>query len=180
MSAVTMKHDYRNSAVELAKRHEREIKIAIDRYLAVIRRAIDDCGGLIHEGNYNLFIRNTTSGGRVVYFYGSWLPYNAKNEAQFNGAVELYSEDGWNTIEDIANWADIAKSRRDKIVAERDKDKKGMSAEEIMDAVASLACSQGSYGRLLEELRACPDALQELVDQKFGDTLEMVLYLEEG
>jgi len=180
MSSVTMKHENRNSAIEMLSRHKSEIANAINHYLTTIIRAIDDCGGLIHEGNFNLFTRTKQNGERVVYFYGSWLPYDPMNEKHFNEAVELYSENGWETVEDIANWADIAKQHRDKVIADRNKDKVGMSADEILDAVASLACSQGFYGRLLDELRTNPDALQVLVDQKFKDTLDMILYLEEA
>lgn len=179
MSAVTMKHDNRDSAIALYEKQKREIANALNHYIATIILAIDDCGGLIHEGNFNLFTRTEVeTGERKVYFYGSWQPYNAENEKHFNESVELYSEDGWEKLEDVANWADIAKDYRDRFVAERDKDKIGMSADDILDAVAGLSCSQGSYGRLLMELRANPDALQELVDKKFSDTLDMILYLE--
>lgn len=180
MSAVTLKHDYRNDAMNFIANQAAAAKKAVNFYLSEIIKFIDDCGGLIHEGNFNIFTRTNPNGERVVYFYGSWQPYNAEIKKHFNESVELYGEDGWENLEDIANWADIAKDYRDRFVAERDKDKVGMSADEILDAVASLACSQGSYGRLLMELRTNPDALQVLVDQKFKDTLDMILYLEEA
>ena len=181
MSALTMKHDYRNSALELLDKQKREIANAFNHYLATIILAIDDCGGLIHEGNFNLFTRtDINTGERIIYMYQSWQPYNEQNEKQFNEAIVLYSEDGYESLEDIANWADIATSYRDKFVAERDKDKKGLTADEILDFVASLACSQGFYGRLLEVLRTNPDALQQLVDKKFTDTLDLVMFVECG
>ena len=181
MSVLAMRHDYRNSALGLLDKQKREISNEMNHYLATIILAIDECGGLIHEGNYNLFTRtDTNTGERIVYMYQSWLPYNEQDEKQFNEAIVLYSEDGYESLEDIANWADIATSYRDKFVAERDKDKKGLTADEIMDFVASLARSQGFYGRLLEVLRTNPDELQRLVDRKFANTLALVIYLEEG
>ena len=180
MSAVTMKHEYRNGAMSFNEKQAAEAKNAVNFYLSEIIKFVDDCGGLIHEGNFNIFTRTNQNGERVVYFYTSWLPYNANNKKQYNSAVELYSEDGWEKLEDIANWADIAKDYRDRFVAERDKDKVGMSADEILDAVAYLARSQGFYGRLLDELRTNPDRLHELVDRKFANTLAMVIYLEEA
>lgn len=180
MSAVTMKHDYRNDAMNFIANQAAAAKKAISIYLSEIIKFIDDCGGLIHEGNFNMFTRTNPNGERVVYFYSSWNPYNEEDEKQFNEAIELYSEDGWECLEDIANWADVAKDYRDRFVSERDKDKKGLTADEILDFVASLACSQGFYGRLLEQLREHPEALQHLVDKKFTDTLDLVMYVECG
>lgn len=180
MSAKTMKHEYRNSAMSLIENQAAETRKAVKFYLSEIIKFIDDCDGLIHEGNFNLFTRTSQSGERVVYFYGSWLPYNANDKNQYDSAVELYSEDGWENLEDIANWADVAANHRDKFVSERDKEKDGMTADEILDSVASLARSQGFYGRLLDELRSNPDKLQELVNRKFANTLAMVIYLEEA
>jgi hypothetical protein len=180
MSAATMKHDYRNDAIDFIANQAAEMKKAVNLYLSEIIKFIDDCGGLIHEGNFNMFTRTNPSGERVVYFYGSWLPYDANKKEHYDSAIELYSEDGWEKLEDIANWVDVAKDYRDRFVSERDKDKVGMSADEILEAVAGLACSQGSYGRLLMELRANPDTLQKLVDKKFSDTLDMILYIEEA
>ena len=178
MSVVTMKHEYRNGAMSLIANQAAETKKTVKFYLSEIIRFIDDCGGLIHEGNFNMFTRTNPDGERVVYLYGSWLPYDANNKKHYDSAIELYSEDGWEKLEDIANWADIAANYRDKFVAERNKDKVGMSADEILDAVAGLSCSQGFYGRLLMELRSNPDALQELVDKKFSDTLDLIMYVE--
>ena len=53
-----------------------------------------------------------------------------------------------------------------------------MNAEQILDVIASLAQSQGFYGRLLRDLMEYPDYLQELVDQHFSDELDLILYIE--
>ena len=54
-----------------------------------------------------------------------------------------------------------------------------MNKEQILSAVAELACSQGFYGRLLCDLRENPDYLDYLAEQKFRDTLDMILFLEQ-
>ena len=58
-----------------------------------------------------------------------------------------------------------------------------MDREKILDAVLMLARSQGFYGRLYEFLTSGTDEaenmLQEMEAQNFGDTLDMVLWLEE-
>ena len=54
-----------------------------------------------------------------------------------------------------------------------------MNKEQILDAVAELACSQGFYGRLLRDLRENPDYLDYLEQQHFSDTLDMILFLEQ-
>ena len=53
-----------------------------------------------------------------------------------------------------------------------------MNREEILSAVRSLAMSQGSYGRLLEQLENNEELLDNLAEQNFGDVVDMVLYLE--
>ncbi len=53
-----------------------------------------------------------------------------------------------------------------------------MDKEQILDAVAELACSQGFYGRLYCELLDNPEYLDYLESQNFGDTLDMILFLE--
>ena len=53
-----------------------------------------------------------------------------------------------------------------------------MNKEQILSAVASLAQSQGFYGRLLRELRGNEKALDYLEQQKFGDTLDLIMFLE--
>ena len=61
-----------------------------------------------------------------------------------------------------------------------------MKMNEIMDTIASLAQSQGFYGRLLRSLRDCqkndPTAYtclaNELEAQNFRDPVDLILYLE--
>lgn len=54
-----------------------------------------------------------------------------------------------------------------------------MNKEQILDAVAELACSQGFYGRLFRDLQENPDYLDYLEQQHFSDTLDMILFLEQ-
>jgi hypothetical protein len=56
--------------------------------------------------------------------------------------------------------------------------KKGMTKEQILDAIKSLAMSQGFYGRLLRSINENPAILDELESQHFSDSLDMVMYLE--
>lgn len=61
-----------------------------------------------------------------------------------------------------------------------------MDMNQIINEIRSLACSQGFYGRLLQSIlylkqndKVRYDALaKELEAQKFGDTVDMVLYFE--
>lgn len=61
-----------------------------------------------------------------------------------------------------------------------------MKMKEIMDTIASLAQSQGFYGRLLRSIRECqqndPDAYarltNELEAQNFRDPVDLILYIE--
>lgn len=53
-----------------------------------------------------------------------------------------------------------------------------MNKKEIMEAIKSLAHSQGFYGRLYETLKEDPEALEFLEEQNFKDSLEMVMFLE--
>ena len=57
-----------------------------------------------------------------------------------------------------------------------------MSREEILSAIKNLARSQGSYGRMYQFLTSgseeAEDMLQDLEDQCFTDTIDMVMYLE--
>jgi len=53
-----------------------------------------------------------------------------------------------------------------------------MNKEQILEAIRTLAQSQGFYGRLLRSIDENPSILDELEAQNFGDTLDMVLYLE--
>ena len=57
-----------------------------------------------------------------------------------------------------------------------------MSREEILSTIKNLARSQGSYGRMYQFLTSgseeAEDMLQDLEDQCFTDTIDMVMYLE--
>lgn len=58
-----------------------------------------------------------------------------------------------------------------------------MNKEEIWNAIIGLSRSQGFYGRLAESIEESgqkEEILQELEDKKFGDVLDLVLFLEEG
>lgn len=53
-----------------------------------------------------------------------------------------------------------------------------MNPQEIRKAIATLARSQGSWGRLLEQLDASPEAYEQLEQMGFNDPLELVMALE--
>lgn len=59
-----------------------------------------------------------------------------------------------------------------------------MNKNDILDAIKSLAMSQGFYGRLLRDIQSDinefgeSDFLNHLEAQNFNDTLDMVFYLE--
>lgn len=57
-----------------------------------------------------------------------------------------------------------------------------MNREQILDAIKSLANSQGSYYRLYKVLtngtEGSENVLDEMVAQNFGDAVDMVLWLE--
>lgn len=53
-----------------------------------------------------------------------------------------------------------------------------MNKAEILIALKKLAHSQGFYGRLLEEIENDDSILQQLEDQNFKDTVDMILWLE--
>lgn len=53
-----------------------------------------------------------------------------------------------------------------------------MNKQEIMDAIKSLAQSQGFYGRLYRTLKENSEALEFLEKQNFKDSLDMVMFLE--
>lgn len=111
MPAIIENQENLISAKSLLERQKKEIENTFNYYLSVIINAIDKCGGLIHEGNYNLFTRqDKETGGRIVYFCHSWEPYNEAIPQLYNKAIKLYSEDGYESLEDIAHWADIATS----------------------------------------------------------------------
>lgn len=54
-----------------------------------------------------------------------------------------------------------------------------MNKKEIMEAIKSLAKSQGFYGRLYEDLKENTEALEFLEKQNFKDSLDMVMFLED-
>lgn len=62
-----------------------------------------------------------------------------------------------------------------------------MKRDDILNAIAMLAQSQGFYGRLLRDILdlrdADPDRYDELMDaleaEQFGDTVDMVLFFEQ-
>ena len=51
-----------------------------------------------------------------------------------------------------------------------------MNRNEIIDAIRSLARSQGSYGRLLDNLT--DEALDYLEEQNFTDPVDLILWIE--
>lgn len=57
-----------------------------------------------------------------------------------------------------------------------------MNREEILNAIESLACSQGFYGRLYERLTDGSEEAEEFLNvlesQHFGDMIDMVLFIE--
>ena len=53
-----------------------------------------------------------------------------------------------------------------------------MNKEQILNAIKSLARSQGFYGRLLEVINEDETILDELVEQNFTDSLDLVMFLE--
>ena len=53
-----------------------------------------------------------------------------------------------------------------------------MNEMQILEAIMSLARSQGFYGRLLQAIENDYDILEMLVAQNFKDTVEMILFLE--
>lgn len=52
-----------------------------------------------------------------------------------------------------------------------------MNRDEILETIKGLARSRGFYGRLL--MNMTEEYLQELVDQKFKEPLDMILYIEQ-
>ena len=53
-----------------------------------------------------------------------------------------------------------------------------MTKEEILNAVRKLSHSQGSYGRLLEQLEYDEESLNFLEQQNFKDVVDLVMFLE--
>ena len=58
-----------------------------------------------------------------------------------------------------------------------------MDREKILDAIRSLAASQGFYGRLYDSLtdgsEQADEFLNTMEEQNFGDVVDMVMWLEE-
>lgn len=53
-----------------------------------------------------------------------------------------------------------------------------MNKAEILTAIKDLSHSQGFYGRLLEAIEENDAILQQLEEQNFKDTVDMILWLE--
>ena len=57
-----------------------------------------------------------------------------------------------------------------------------MDREKILDAIRSLAASQGFYGRLYDSLtdgsEQADEFLNTMEEQNFGDVVDMVIWLE--
>ena len=56
--------------------------------------------------------------------------------------------------------------------------KKGMTKEQILGTIKSLAMSQGLYGRLLRDIHNNPEILDRLEEQNFQEPLDLVLFIE--
>lgn len=57
-----------------------------------------------------------------------------------------------------------------------------MNRQQILNAIRTLAMSQGFYGRLYEFVTSGTDEAEEYLDnleeQNFGDSVDMVMYIE--
>ena len=53
-----------------------------------------------------------------------------------------------------------------------------MSMEELYEAVEALSHSQGFYGGFLEEMEEHWDELKPILDGKFTDIVDFILFLE--
>ena len=53
-----------------------------------------------------------------------------------------------------------------------------MSMEELYEAVEALSHSQGFYGRFLEEMDEHWDELYPILNSKFTDIVDFILFLE--
>ena len=54
--------------------------------------------------------------------------------------------------------------------------KKSMTKQEIMDAIETLAHSQGFYARLYDTLKEHPESLEFLEKQNFKNPLDMIMF----
>ena len=53
-----------------------------------------------------------------------------------------------------------------------------MTMEELYEAVEALSHSQGFYGRFLEEMDEHWDELKPILDGRFTDIVDFILFLE--
>ena len=53
-----------------------------------------------------------------------------------------------------------------------------MTMEELYEGVKALSHSQGFYGRFLEEMEEHWDELKPILDGKFTDIVDFILFLE--
>jgi hypothetical protein len=53
-----------------------------------------------------------------------------------------------------------------------------MSREQILNFISKMSCSQGFYGRLLRDMEEDDSFLDELVNHKFAQPVDLVMYLE--
>ena len=53
-----------------------------------------------------------------------------------------------------------------------------MDKNEILGIIMDLAQSQGFYGRLLRDIQENPEILEQLENQHFEKSLDLILYLE--
>ena len=56
--------------------------------------------------------------------------------------------------------------------------KRTLTMEELYEAVEALSRSQGFYGRFLEEMDEHWDELKPILDGKFTDIVDFILFLE--
>ena len=53
-----------------------------------------------------------------------------------------------------------------------------MNAEQILDFIRTMAMSQGFYGILLADIQEDSSILDLLVNQHFGDPIDLIFFLE--
>ena len=56
--------------------------------------------------------------------------------------------------------------------------KRALTMEELYEEVKALSYSQGFYGRFLEEMEENWDELKPILDGKFTDIVDFILFLE--
>ena len=56
--------------------------------------------------------------------------------------------------------------------------KRKLTMEELYEAVEALSHSQGFYGRFLEEMQENWDELYPILNNKFTDIVDFILFLE--